>query len=74
MTIIYVLAVIGALCLLHTIGFMIFLIIEVHRDKSGGDEDMFCALTGEHCIYSGKNAGNPCDECPVRKKGAIDEN
>jgi hypothetical protein len=65
-TIIYILAVIGGICVISVLvmAIAIFSCKEENTDKH--EPEITCALTGEHCIYTSERGA--CYGCPVAEE------
>lgn len=65
MVIIYILAVIGGICVLGVIGMVIMFVATAPlADESAEDEpEITCTLTNERCIYTVQR--ETCNGCPV---------
>lgn len=80
MVIIYILAVIGGLCVISVFGLFAFLAIseyaESRRKRDETEETLMCAITDEECLYTvGRQT---CCGCPIaaekdRKEAEIHE-
>lgn len=64
MVIIYILAVIGGICVLGVIGLVIMFLITPTEPED--DTEITCALTGEHCIFTSQR--ETCNGCPVSEE------
>lgn len=64
MIIIYILAVIGGICVFGVIGLIIMLLITPTEPEN--DTEITCALTGEHCIFTSQR--ETCNGCPVAEE------
>lgn len=69
MIILYILAAIGALCLLSTVAMIVCVIISeksVERKRIAKTAANICVLTGENCIFTvGKGT---CNGCPIAEE------
>lgn len=69
MIILYILAVIGALCLLSTAAMIVCVIIS---EKSAEEKSIkrtaanICVLTGENCIFTVDKGS--CNDCPIAEE------
>ena len=68
MVIIYILAIIGGLCVLGIVFLALIIFFEGREDNRQGAEEveLTCALTGEHCIFTAERG--TCTGCPVAEE------
>lgn len=69
MIIIYILAVVGGICVLGTVFLVVGIFLEFKRDAEEPDAEepeITCALTGEHCIFTVER--DTCIGCPIAEE------